>query len=869
MISPIESSLSVSTISTNRQEIEEYLIDAAKNYFNVNSIDFYKSGLLGFEIEKMSEMFSDLMLNLTFKSDERFINTAKLRSSVANISHEFSYVDKYAEPASIFTVVAVKIESRDYITNEIFIDSKDLVLGIGGITYSIPGDLLIQRQDNNWSVTLQNNLNFEVKTGLLTSELMFDKNNYEYINFIIETRQLDITTTTEILPVRNQLVPYSFNITIESQLVDMKLYRVDASGEKNYLTKLENFSSIDPDLELEVFVVEQIDDINFKIFLGDGTKFKFIPSGSEIFVDVYETLGTKGKTYLPVFKASSKNNLLNREIKAFSNLNSTNGKDAFTFEEYKRDVLSHLQSPDDKTVITEFDYSNVISRLFSVDATDVTTIIRRNDPIQRITELFIKLIEPNSQKLLSTNTIDINITLEQASDIVNYNLSPYTIIKVPIGETNGVIVAEAPTTEELATENKYYMTSLYRILNSAPLRQEVYMLSVFKNSQLMDIEDYIAPNTYFKIFSKIKTVNKVALDHSVEYYFDVQLSSNDNEKLLQEIDFDTIDCYIKFSNKDTGLGYGYIKLDRETAIEQNKSDTSLVGKFQALDCISNGELEVIDIYDITGTYREIGNPLTLPSDVTIEIVGVSEVTDNILNPSIAEDLKGTIIATAWSTETTHITENTFVLFQYKSIEALSLFTEFTNMFYSDIEKIDDLNYTIKKVALIGYQDIIDTANKEFMDNLPSQYAKFWDTIHDIKEEPSIISLKYFNSYGSTDVYSNLDYTDMKLNIEVSFNTTTTVSSVIDEVKEKLVEFVNEKGNTLSMILTERHIYLSEMTTFVENAIPGLRQIRILNYTDNIYYEKELTYKSMSAAELEVFIPSVMNLRTENITITVK
>ena len=857
------------TLSTSRQNIEAYLIEAAKNYFNTNSIDFYKSGLLGFEIEKLSEMFSDLMLNLTFKSDERFINTAKLRSSVSKISHEFSYVDKLAEPAIIFAVVSVKIENRDYITNEINLNAKDLKFSAGGLNYSIPGDLIVQRQDDDWSVTLLNTDNFSSPTGLLSSETMFDSDNFEYVNFIIELRQLSITTQTEILPVRNQLVPYSFSVTIDSQLVDLKIYRLNTNGEKEYLTRLETFSSIDPDFSLETFVLEQIDDTTFTVFLGDGTKFKFIPSGSELFIDKYETLGTDGKVFLPKFLVTSKNDLLNREINAFSNLNSSDGVDALTFDKYKLDVLAHLQTPDDKTVITEFDYSNVFSRIFQVDSTDIATIIRRNDPIQRVTELFVKLIEPTSEKLLFSNTIDVDITLQQASDIDNYNLSPYTIIKLPVGSTNGVLVDTTPTSEELASEDKYYITSLYRVLNSAPLRQEVYMLSVFKNKQLMDIENYIAPNTYFKIFSKIKSINRVDLSNSTEYYFDVQLTSSNNEMLLQELENETIDAYIKFKNPETGVAYGYIKLDRETAILQEKSETSIVGKIQALDCIENGTLEVVDIYDTTGTYRLIGNPLNLPTDVDLEIIAVANNSDNILNPSIAANPVGTDIATAWGLDTTHVDSSSFILFQYLSNDSLSLFTEFTNMFHSDIEKIDDLNYTIKKVALLGYSDVVDEDNKLFMDSLPSQYSKFWDSIALIKEEPSIISLKYFNTYGSTDSYSNIDYTDLKLELEVSFNTATSVSSIIEELKVKIAEFVNSKGNSYSMVLTERHIYLSELTTFVENSLPGIRQLRILNLTDNIYYDKPLTYKSMTTAELEDYIPSVLNLRTDNITITVK
>ena len=853
------------TISASRQVIEAELIESAKSYFNTSNIDFYKAGLIGFEIEKLSEMFSDMNLHLAFKSEERFINTAKLHSSVDKIAREFSYVEKYSEPCSIIGIISLQIEDRDKLTNNIEINCDDFFLNSDGIEYCIPGDISIQRNanSNNWFATLNNTNNFDFPTGLLTSDVIRDTNNNENINFIIEFRQMRLSTTTEILPVRNHLVPYNFRVNIINQLVDIKVYRKNSLGEKQYLDRISNFAAETSDLTREVFSLSRSDSNEYMISLGDGSRFKFIPTGVELFIDIFETLGTGGKLFTPTFKVTTKNTLLNRTVFAYSNLNSTSGKDSLSFDKYKQDVLAHIQTPDHKTVVTEFDFNNVLSRTLELDTGDVLTLIRRNDPIKRVTEAFLKITNPVDGTLMYTNTIDLKIVLTDAADISNFNISPKTIIKVAEGTSFGVIIDTAPTSEDLATNDKYYMTNFYTLLRNLPLRQEKYILTLFKNSDILNLEKYIAPNTFFKISSKIKGLTFEKYDDgSADCFFNIDLSSSDRTSLLREIDDNNLLGAIRFSSDVDGY-LGHIKLTL------NDKD-QLSGSFKVLNCFSDGKLEVVDLYtDVT--YRELGDSVLFPNEINIELIAYTNSPDNIQDTSIQATGQAGAIYSDWSTlNIPEFSVDSFILFEYNQNSLFQVFSNITNLYSSDLIKTDDLNYTLEKVPLFSYQDSVNTDYNDYFETLPEKIDNTWSLIQDIKEEPTNLSLKYFNTYGATSSYSdNVNYTDLKIEIELSFyNIANTSTDIIDKIKQIVVDHITEKANNHSAIIAKRHIFLSEIITKLKTEVLELEQVRILNFTDNIYFTGELSYKQLTPEELLVYVPNVLNLRADNITLTI-
>jgi len=886
-----------SSLSSNRQEIEKYLVDAAKNYFGTSNVDFYKSGLLGFEIEKLSEMFSDLMIDLAFRADERFINTAKRRKSVNLIADEFSYVEEHAIPSEIFVSVAFNLIPSDYFVNSdvnvpnytsFKLDCKDFELNSRGVVYSLPGDTLIQRSYDKWFVTLENNDNFEYSLGILTSEVINDDVGNSSVNFSVLVKQIEISTVKEILPKRSQLVPYSFIVDApaNTQFFDSSIYyfKVDQSGEniRYDLDKIDSFATEASDITKDVYTLEQLTATSFRVFLGGGTKFKFLPTGTELNIELFTTVGVEGEVVQPSFIVLTKDTLQNRTITAISNLNSTTARNSLSFDELKRDVLAHIQTPDQKTVVTNFDYNNVFSKYFHVLPDDILTLIRRNDPIRRVTEIFVKMVynvpfTEDYQVILSTNTIDVRIVTTTPGTLSDFNVKPYTIIKLEKDVGFGVIVDTAPTTEELMSDDRYYITTMYRVLNNQPLRQSVYVLNSLNFTYPVDYQTFLANNTNFSIFSDVKVMRQVIDESTSELFYTMQLSSNNYDMMMIEIGADSAPAdqnvvgYLRLIDPTTNLDLGYIKLNRATAIAQEYDDNDISGSFKILNHITNNQINATDIYSSDGLggeiFHDVNNTLLLPKNVEFKSVVTLIDPSSIINQNITPTAESVTVKAYWEDYITDIVADTFINIEYTSDENMVLFHDYTEMFFSEIEEVNDTTYTIKNVQLFSYEDWINDDLSDYFDTIQGQYINFADGIKNVKEEPNTIALKFFNSYGPSDNYSGTDYADISFNFEVTYLVDTNIEQADEELKTLVLDYIKEKSTTHSSDLVDRHIYLSDIISLIETSMTAVRQVRILNYLDNLYYVQKTVYEEMTQDEAMRFVPSIINLRRENITIS--
>ena len=128
------------------------------------------------------------------------------------------------------------------------------------------------------------------------------------------------------------------------------------------------------------------------------------------------------------------------------------------------------------------------------------------------------------------------------------------------------------------------------------------------------------------------------------------------------------------------------------------------------------------------------------------------------------------------------------------------------------------------------------------------------------EFPSRLSLKYFNTYGYSDVYSSLDNVSLKIEFEVSYkNNKVIADSEILEIKNNLIKFIdtiNKKD-----VSEDKNIYLSDLVTIVKNN-SNIVQCRVLNYNDNIYFKKE-------ALDNFNYVPTSLQLSPENIIFNIK
>ena len=366
-------------LSSSRNKIEDSLINVAKKYFNNDNINTFKSGLLGYTMNVMSDSLSDNQVYNSFLFDERFINTAKFKSSIISNAREFSYVEGKAIPSSIFAIVGFRIEEFDVNGSIITVRPQDLDIKIGVFNFSIGGNITIQQNNNKWFVQQSTNELFNCELGYLLSEIIIDKEGNKVITFIAELRQIEVQYIEMVVPVRTTLVRYEIPLENTKQLCKLNVYTY-VNNKKVSFKEIFNDNYEASDMKIFTFSIERINDKQFNLVLDSGEFSEFVSSGTELFIEVIETDGASGYVEQPVFNVTTKGDILNRTVIAYSNLNSSVGVNELNISELKRDVIRHIQTPSDSTIITEFDYKNNISRILGVFPEDISMLMRRNDP---------------------------------------------------------------------------------------------------------------------------------------------------------------------------------------------------------------------------------------------------------------------------------------------------------------------------------------------------------------------------------------------------------------------------------------------------------------------------------------------------------
>ena len=90
-------------------DVKEQLVELAQDYFNLDEIDTYESGFMGYLIQALTYLTSDVLYQNALSYNEAFLNRALLRTSVTHIADQLDYKIQPAVPASGSLTVAVPI----------------------------------------------------------------------------------------------------------------------------------------------------------------------------------------------------------------------------------------------------------------------------------------------------------------------------------------------------------------------------------------------------------------------------------------------------------------------------------------------------------------------------------------------------------------------------------------------------------------------------------------------------------------------------------------------------------------------------------------------------------------------------------------
>ena len=406
-------------------DIKEQIVELAQNYFNLDEIDTYESGFMGYLIQALTSLTSDVLFQNALSYNEAFLNRAILRTSVTHIADQLDYKIKNATPAMGTLTVAVPITLNHNTSIKISAGSD---INAGGIPYKVYNTYYIKQGRNGLHVTAYNS-----DTGLV-----------EAVPYNIEMHDGDITVVFGIQIWQVNI--YTYDLEIDNPVLyqfykttvtgfEGELYRVTVDIEEEKYKEIKSIyqSTYDGrEYELSYSPSNGDEESKLTIKLGNGVYGYQPKSGAKGTITIYTTLGASGNIASDVarFDARLINTLDTSEgeitVLSTNRLAIQNGRDAETLQEIKRHTVESISAA--KRLVTQEDYKGYAG------VTGLTNIIampmlNRRDVVGNDITIYNALYD-SDYKLVPTASIPVrldsaNPRINKGTKIVGFDGNEY------------------------------------------------------------------------------------------------------------------------------------------------------------------------------------------------------------------------------------------------------------------------------------------------------------------------------------------------------------------------------------------------------------------------------------------------------------
>lgn len=407
-------------------DVKEQLVELAQDYFNLDEIDTYESGFMGYLIQALTYLTSDVLYQNAFAYNEAFLNRALLRSSVTNIATQLDYKIKGATPASGTLTIAVPIELDNKYGTSIKI-SAGTNIAAGNIPYKVYNTYYIKQNHTGLHVT-----SYNPDTGLVEA-IPYNIELYDgqvSVVFGIQIWQINIYTYD--FSFENPTL-YQFYKTSFTGF-EGEVYKVLVEVEEEKYTEVKSIyqSGFDSrEYEMDITSIED-DETKVTLKFGNGIYGYQPKNNAEGKVTIYTTLGSKGNISSGVARFDER--LINTldpnegELEVLSNngLAIQNGQDAETLEEIKKHTIENISAA--KRLVTQDDYKGYagVTGLTNIIA---LPILNRRDVVGNDITIYNALYD-DEYKLIPTASIPVrmdssNSYIAKGSELIGFDGNTY------------------------------------------------------------------------------------------------------------------------------------------------------------------------------------------------------------------------------------------------------------------------------------------------------------------------------------------------------------------------------------------------------------------------------------------------------------
>ena len=404
-------------------DIKKSLVGLADDYFQLQNIDLYESGFLGYFIQALTYLTSDMLFQNALAYNEAFLIRANLPSTIYNIATQLDYKIQNVVPATGSLKITIPLATDDMII-KIPVGSN---VSTNSAPYKIMYNYYITKTSNTIEVIKE-----DIATGIVTP--------VPY-NIEISAGQPSLVFDAEI----QQIEVYTHSFTFENTQL-YKFYDEPISGFNGYvydvivnvggelykpINSIYIASSTDKVYEL---MMNQSSD-SLVVRFGNGVHGYLPHNGAQAMITIYSTLGTDGNIAANVASLTDRiidgytGNIVN--ISSYNPTPIINGTNGESLEEVKRHIIENISAA--KRLVTEKDYKGFQGVTGITDLVALPVLQRRDVYGNEITLYIVKYDEnkvPMPTASVPVQMDNINNVIEQgtviAYDDISY-VSPFKI----------------------------------------------------------------------------------------------------------------------------------------------------------------------------------------------------------------------------------------------------------------------------------------------------------------------------------------------------------------------------------------------------------------------------------------------------------
>lgn len=448
---------------TNISDIENFWVEnIAPNYFDMDNINNYRTGIFGYINEVMANTTEDAFNAVNVARQEFYPITAQFIQSLYKMAAVQKLNLPLAIPATAKAALVIpesEIIERSTYNNGIYslVIDNTIKLMADNIPFMLDYPIIIisKKTATNWihtchyDVTVSSSISGGGDKYIMNKTIV--QNGVRYLILSVNLRQMELQKISEVITKDSSLETTTLEFLFNGSLANFEVfYRQNSSSTEIQLKKVPH-NAVPPKVPFVYY--ELINDNKIRLIFKSNPYF--VPAfNSEIMMNIYTSLGTTGN--FDVFKGSLVSEISsekypyndNMTITGLINGSSSGGVDKLTKEQFRRKICDAYAT--NNTITTSNDlqiYFDEISRINDLaQSTKVMFRKKRDDALIRLFGAYALLKDTNNV-VIPTNTLNVDITKNEITTYeANANrlvIKPGTLFEYKPNLEDGTIVYSA------------------------------------------------------------------------------------------------------------------------------------------------------------------------------------------------------------------------------------------------------------------------------------------------------------------------------------------------------------------------------------------------------------------------------------------